>query len=68
MCRREWLYCPSLWRASLEPGLTFLPITLEASASTGKELGELDWSLRDPQGRREGKVLSKPHSLIPSAS
>lgn len=57
MCRRERLYCPSLWRATLEPNMTFLPSTLEASASMGKEWGELDWSLRDPQGRREGKVL-----------
>ena len=65
MCRHERLYCPSLWRASLEPGLTFLPITLEASASMGKEWGELDWSLRDPQDRREGEGAVKASQLNP---
>ena len=31
----------------------------------GKEWGELDWSLRDPQGRREGEGAVKASQLNP---
>lgn len=41
---------------TLEPNMTFLPAPWRPVPLWGRN-GELDWSLRDPQGRREGKVL-----------